>query len=104
MPSGQVYEIIDGVRRAKASQLAGQTEIAAVTIPGQTIPFQVSLDDLRARFNMIDASSSQAAKGRWDRAVAGTRVRPRPFHPILVTPISAKRASKLIKITDVHVL
>jgi hypothetical protein len=104
MPSGQLFEIIDGVRRAKACQLAGLTDISAEVIVGGTSrPIQVSLDVLRARFNMIDASSTTSAKSRWDRAVVGSQSHPLPFGPILISPISARRAIRLTQVADVEV-
>jgi hypothetical protein len=77
MPTGTLYEIIDGVRRAKACQLAGLTEISAlIIVGGATHPIQISLDALRARFNMIDASSTMSAKTRWNRDCGGLSATP----------------------------
>jgi hypothetical protein len=68
MPTDVVYEIIDGVRRSKASYLAGHTLILAEIDPGgPSRQIQVRIDSLRARFGVIDVSSTSAAKSRWDR-------------------------------------
>ena|SRR5438876_11421723 len=103
MPAGTVYEIIDGVRRAKACQLAGLLDIPAILISTGSNPQRVSLDDLRARFGTIDASSTRSSRERWDRAAAGAKIRPHPFPPILLTPIGVNRAKRLVKIADVVV-
>lgn len=70
MTTGTTYEIIDGVRRAKAFQVAGLLQIRAIIVDAsgrQTGPVMLPIDDLRSPHKSeIDASSTPANSRRYN--------------------------------------
>lgn len=81
-----IYEIIDGLRRAKAVQLAGRDKIRARlydATSGQFIrEFEVSIDCLRSPHKQSIRKVSRADMLRWQRVEDGSRLNPLPFPPI----------------------
>lgn len=74
-PKPEIFEIEDGVRRTKASQLAGKKTIKAdVMVDGRIVAkdVEIPIDNLRSPHKTeIDVSSSSANMQRWDRAYQG---------------------------------
>lgn len=92
------YEIVDGVRRAKAAQLVGKTSIKAeVRVAGKTTKrIDIPLEKLRSpNKTAIDVSSSQANMNRWQSVVEGTKAG-EITQPIVVSP-----GSRGLSIVDV---
>jgi hypothetical protein len=69
------FEIIDGVRRAKAADLAGQDTIRATVMQGDvaTGEVDVPISQLLSPKEAIDVSSSPAQFGRWQSIMEGTQ-------------------------------
>jgi RHS repeat-associated protein len=82
--SKQFYEILDGVRRAKAAAEAGQTTIPA-QVNGVGDVIDVSIDQLLSPKESIDAYSSEANLQRWLNTLERTMSGETP-PPINVTP------------------
>ncbi|WP_426733189.1 RHS repeat-associated core domain-containing protein [Myxococcus faecalis] len=80
----QTFEILDGVRRSKAAEMAGQTTVKAEVIGtgGQVI--DVPLDALRSPKTMIDATTNSSLQ-RWMNTLKQT-MSGSPAPPILVQP------------------
>lgn len=78
------YEILDGVRRSKAAEIAGLGTIRAEVIGtgGQTI--DLTIDALRSLKSVIDASTASALS-RWLDTLRRTTAGSEP-PPILVQP------------------
>ncbi len=67
------FEIVDGVRRAKAAEIAEQATIRA-QIGGVGEIIEVPLDSLHSPFKAaIDVTSSPAAMSRWESVLEATR-------------------------------
>ena len=94
------YEIIDGLRRAKAVQLAGGHTILARlydAVGGQfVLEFEVPIDCLRSPHKQSIRLVSRADKLRWRRAEDGARQPPLPFPPIEI-----QNGHRGVKIEDV---
>jgi RHS repeat-associated protein len=72
----ETFEILDGVRRAKAAELAGRTTIRAeVEVAGKTVrSAEIPLEQLRSPFkSAIDVSSSPAQAQRFQQIMQGTQ-------------------------------
>lgn len=98
------FEIVDGVRRAKASCNAGRVDIIAQELKDGRLgpPQMVRLDTLRSPHkNSIDVSSTPTARRRWMRCVVGAQQDPLPFPPIIVR---RSKSHKGPRIQDVQVL
>jgi hypothetical protein len=86
--AGRTFEILEGVRRSKAAELAGKTSITAeVQVGGRvTETLEVPLESLRSPFkSAIDVSSSPAQMQRFQSILDGTRAGD-PLPPITVQP------------------
>jgi len=84
----RTFEILDGVRRAKAAELAGRTSITAeIRVGGRVVETaEVPLESLRSPFkSAIDVSSSPAQMQRFQSIMQGTRAGD-PLPPITVQP------------------
>jgi hypothetical protein len=84
----RTFEIVDGVRRAKAAELAGQTSIRAnVEVGGRVVEtLDVPLSSLRSPFkSAIDITSNPGTMGRFQNILNGTRAGD-PLPPITVQP------------------
>jgi hypothetical protein len=82
------FEIVDGVRRAKAAELAGHTSIPAnVEVGGRVVEtIDVPLSSLYSPFkSAIDITSSPSAMQRFQSVLNGTRSGD-PLPPITVQP------------------
>ena len=84
----KTYEIIDGVRRSKAAQMAGyQTIPARLYAKGAAKlirEFEVPIAHLRSPHKSAIRRVSQGDHIRWQRVVDAARQRPLPFPPIEV--------------------
>jgi hypothetical protein len=92
------FQIIDGVRRAKAAQLAGHATILAEIMSRQgTIEstVHVQIGALRSPKQFIQRITS-ADEQRWQRAVRGAQQQQLPYPPILI-----RRGSRGILVADV---
>lgn len=63
------YEIIDGVRRAKAFQLHGLTSIRA-RVDGTNLEMDVDIDSLGSPHKVEIDTTTAAGRKRWTRIVA----------------------------------
>jgi hypothetical protein len=84
----RTFEIVDGVRRAKAAELAGRTTISAeIRVGGKVVgTTEVPLSTLRSPFkDAIDVSSSPAQMQRFQSILKGTRAGD-ALPPITVQP------------------
>jgi hypothetical protein len=89
MSSGSTYEIVDGVRRAKAWLLHGATTVLArIALPdGRLGPIiQVAIDSLRSPKDEIDMTTSHQAQRFWNvwnviKNGQGSRL-----PPLIITP------------------
>lgn len=92
------FEIIDGVRRAKAAEMAGHTTIRAQLLgkDGTILTEQdVSIEQLRSPKATIRRLTA-ADHRRWNRILQGSKQDPLPFPFILV-----QSGNRGIKIRDV---
>ncbi len=98
-----IYEIQDGVRRAKAALENGDTVIAAQVFGGghRGTMMNVPIVDLRSPKREIDASSKPSDVIRWRNVRHGARQNPRVLPPIIVT---VNPNSRGIDIKDVDVV
>ena len=83
---GDTFRIHEGIRRAKAAQLAGHRSILAEVFGKDDKSLGVhalSLDSVLA-WNPTIRRVSQADEIRWKRAEAGARQAVLPFPPIMV--------------------
>ena len=80
---GETYEILDGVRRAKAAAMAGQETIQAEVIGSGGKVVNVGVDALRSPKAVIDATGP--GLGRWLSTLRQTLAGSQP-PPILVQP------------------
>jgi RHS repeat-associated protein len=74
--AGQTFEIVDGLRRAKAAELAGKTTVAAeVRVGGRVVgTMDIPLDSLRSPFkSAIDVSSHPSQMSRFKSILDATR-------------------------------
>lgn len=72
---GRTFEIVDGVRRSKAAELAGQSSIRAEVHAGGKVveTLEIPLSQLRSPNKAaIDVSSSQRAMDRWKSVMDAT--------------------------------
>lgn len=85
--TGQTFEILDGVRRAKAAAELGQTTIEAqVEIGGKVVQTgRVPIDALRSPFKSALDVSTPPLMQRWLRVFQGTRSGD-PLPPIVIQP------------------
>lgn len=86
--SGNLYRVMEGVRRAKAARLAGHSQIRAEVVDanGQSLGCgELPMDALRSPKAAIRRLTS-ADEARWQRAVAGARQAVLPYPPIVVEP------------------
>jgi hypothetical protein len=86
--SGQAYRITDGVRRAKAAQVAGHLEIEAEVIDSTGISLghaDIPIDSLLSPKALI-RRVTHADEARWQRVVRGTQHAVAPFPPITLQP------------------
>ena len=82
------YEIIDGVRRVKAAEVAGRRSIAAQVYRDRSSieVLEVSLSQLYSPTKLaIDVSSSPQAMARWKRVLDAT-LAGEILDPIIVRP------------------
>ena len=84
----ETYEILDGVRRAKASQLAGTPTITARLFDqhsGKLLrEFAVTIERLRSPHKHSIRRITRADQIRWDRVEKGAGEVPVPFPPISI--------------------
>ena len=96
----KTYEIINGVRRSKAAQMAGhQTIPARLYAKGaaQLIrEFEVPIAHLRSPHKSSIRRVSQGDDIRWQHVVDGARQSPLPFPPIEVV-----KGSRGVKVEDI---
>ena len=88
--AGALYRIMEGVRRAKAAQMFGHTQIRAEVInsPGHNLgEGEIPLDALRSPKALIRRITA-ADDTRWNRALAGATQAVLPYPPIIVQPCS----------------
>jgi hypothetical protein len=83
----QTFEIVEGVRRAKAAAELGQTTIEAeVYVGGKHVEtLQVPIDALRSPFKSVIDVSNPVNMGRWLRVLNGTKAGD-SLPPIAVRP------------------
>lgn len=82
------YQIIDGVRRAKAARLAGHSSICAEIVDRNghiTEESQVAIDVLLSPKRAV-RRITKADEERWGRALKGAKNSELPFPPILIQP------------------
>ena len=91
------YEIVDGVRRAKAADLAGHDTIWAV-VDGDAHEQKVPVHTLLSPKRVIDITTPRELK-RWRNVVEGMREEPDLLPPIVIRP-----GSNGIPIRDVPVV
>ncbi len=87
---GDLYRIMDGVRRAKAAWMSGHAVVRAevVDASGQSLGAgDVPIDALRSPKALI-RRITRADEGRWNRALAGARQIVLPFPPLTIQPCS----------------
>lgn len=93
----ETYEIIDGVRRAKAAQMSGhQTILAKLYAIGASKlirEFEVSIHQLRSPHKSSIRRVSPADRTRWNRVVSGAKQNPLPFPPIEI--VTGSRGAKI---------
>jgi len=85
---GTLYRVMEGVRRAKAAQLFGHTQLRAEVVNpnGQSLgECAIPIAALRSPKPMIRRTTS-ADETRWNRAVAGARQPVLPYPPLTVQP------------------
>lgn len=82
MDDAQIYEIRDGVRRAKAAQLCGR-EMVDAQIGGIGPVLQVPLETLRSPKDRIDPAGLGGM--RWDAVYRATQAG-KPLPPIEIMP------------------
>lgn len=90
--SGSVYRVVDGVRRAKAAQMAGHSHIRAEVVDpgGQGLgEGELPIDALRSPKSAIRRVTA-ADERRWQRAVLGASRAALPYPPITVQPTTDK--------------
>jgi|ERR1043166_4897717 hypothetical protein len=90
--SGSLYQIMDGVRRAKAAQLFGHSAIDAevVDTSGQSLgAAELPIDALRSPKAQI-RRITKADETRWKRAVAGAKKSALSYPPIVVQPCTER--------------
>jgi cell fate regulator YaaT (PSP1 superfamily) len=99
LASQETFEIIDGVRRAKAAELAGKATVVVQVDDGTgrlSSPIEVQIDPLRSPHKSTIDLATQAALDRWldvfRRAKQGS----------MPPPIMVRRGSKAMKISDVE--
>jgi hypothetical protein len=86
--SGRLYQIMEGVRRAKAAALHGHTQICAEVIDpgGQSLgEAEIPIVALRSPKAFI-RRVTPADETRWRRVVAGAQQKILPYPPIIVQP------------------
>ena len=86
--AGALYRIMEGVRRAKAAQMFGHTQIRAEVIDstGHSLGAgEIPLDALRSPKALI-RRVTPADETRWRRAVAGAQQPVLPYPSITVQP------------------
>ena len=86
--SGACYVIMDGVRRAKAAQLLGHTQIRAEVVDpnGQSLgEGEIPLDALRSPKPLI-RRITKADERRWNRVLAGAKQAVLSYPPITIQP------------------
>jgi|SRR5947209_17645443 len=86
--SGDLYRIMEGVRRAKAAKLAGHSQIRAEVIDasGQSLGMgELPIDALRSPKTSI-RRITPADEARWQRVVAGAQQSVLPYPAISVQP------------------
>src|SRR5260370_38234304 len=86
--SGAIYCVMDGVRRAKAAQMAGFSHIRAEVVDpaGHSLgEGQIPIDALRSPKPVI-RRVPRADETRWKRVQAGARKTTLPFPPVVVQP------------------
>lgn len=90
--SGGLYRIMDGVRRAKAAQMFGHTQIRVEVIDtnGQSLgEGDVPIESLRSPKPLIRRVTT-ADETRWHRAAAGAQQAVLPFPSITTQPCRDK--------------
>jgi len=95
-PSGALYHILDGVRRAKAAQMLGHADIRAEVIgeSGQSLgEGEIPIKVLRSPKTLIRRLTS-ADETRWSRVLAGAQEDVLSFPPITVQP-SRERGTRI---------
>jgi hypothetical protein len=94
------YEIMDGVRRAKAAHLAGHQQVWArlysKTTGSLIKEFEVSIEDLLSPHKHSIKRISPADEIRWQRVEQGATKTPLPFPPIEIV-----EGTRGIKIEDI---
>jgi RHS repeat-associated protein len=95
---GQTYEILDGVRRSKAAELAGQKTIhAEIDVEGKTVgKAQVPIGALRSPKSVIETETPIKNK-RWQDTLQQTLQGSKP-PPIRVTPGTKGTPIKNVKV------
>jgi RHS repeat-associated protein len=85
--SGETFEILDGVRRAKAAAELGNATIRAEVMVGDRVvqTGDVALSSLRSPFKSAIDVSNPSLMGRWLRILQGTRAGD-PLPPIQIQP------------------
>jgi hypothetical protein len=95
------YEIIDGVRRAKAAQLSGHSVIAArlMTPDGARLidEFEVDLDVLHSPHQDRIERITPYDEIRWKKVERGAQNTPLPFLPIAIN--KGRRGVRLEEVT-----
>ena len=93
---GNLYLIMNGVRRAKAAQLHGHQHIApevvdrsGASLGNCEIPIDALLSPKRSILRITSADQN-----RWERVVEGAKEVTLPFPPIVVQP-TKKRGTRL---------
>jgi ParB-like chromosome segregation protein Spo0J len=97
------YEIMDGVRRAKAAYLAGHQVIRARLYDSGSSKavreFEVPITALRSPHKKSVKRLSRGDQIRWQRVVTGAQSMPLPFPPIEI--VEGSRGVKIEQITFV---
>jgi hypothetical protein len=86
--SGSLYQVMEGVRRAKAAHMHGHTLVRAEVIDpaGQSLgEAEIPIDALRSPKPLI-RRTTPADETRWRRAVAGAQKKVLPYPAIIVQP------------------
>ncbi|MBI2803382.1 MAG: hypothetical protein HYX68_00180 [Planctomycetes bacterium] len=97
--AGNLYLIMDGVRRAKAAQLHGHDQITAEIVDGSGISLgngYIPLDALLSPKRSIRRITS-SDQNRWERVIEGASHATLPFPPIVVQP-TKKRLTRLVDV------
>lgn len=96
----KTYEIINGVRRSKAAQMAGHhTILARLYTRGAAQllrEFEIPIASLRSPHKSSIRQVSQGEQLRWQHVMDGANQRPLPFPPIEVV-----EGSRCVQVEDI---